>query len=151
MYVYIHYIILLTTPPKWWRKNWCYVHNRCIISSFSPHTPKWWCMRHVYGIHCYIHNRVNIYSLYHLSYHTPKWWCMPHVYIHKRQSNQPNIWQVHNQVICIEFTVHTLANIRHSHWTSPTTQLSWLSLKWTDVYTSSGGRKNWCYVHNRCM
>ena len=54
-------------------------------------------------------------------------------------------------MIYIEITVLTLANIRHSHGICPTTQLSWLSLEWTDVYTSSGGRKNWCYVHNWCM
>ena len=54
-------------------------------------------------------------------------------------------------MIYIDITVLTLANIRHSHGICPTTQLSWLSLEWTDVYTSSGGRKNWCYVHNQCM
>ncbi len=41
----------------------------------------------------------------------------------------------------IEITVLTLANIQHSHGICPITQLSWLSLEWTDVYTSSGGRK----------
>ena len=56
-------------------------------------------------------------------------------------------------MIYIENHCTHLANIRHSHGICPTTQLSWLSIEWTDVYTSSGGggKIDVMYIINVCI
>jgi hypothetical protein len=79
------------------------------------------------------------YLLYHLSYQTPP---NDNVCGTRMEFIVMYIGYIHNQVIYIEITVLTPGNIRHSHGTCPTTQLSLLSLEWINVYTSSGEGQN---------